>query len=159
MNSQKAQAWFYDMLSNHKKFMRKQTEPHPIWLVWRRDGKEFSEPIENEDSDTNSPLLKVVVLIQKYVPDIWVVFAEGWCALGGNEQDSKKTREETLKMFNRGDINKLPDKLESLTVIGKTWDKKENINESYWLIRDKDEKLIDFKKSPMDKIEARFIDF
>jgi len=150
LNQQKAQAWFYDMLSNHKKFMRREIDPHPIWLVWRTDGKDFSERIENLMSNPNSPMLKIAELIKKYVPDIWITFSEGWCSLGkGNP-----SKEEMMKMFNRGDIEKLPDRLETLTVIGKTSDLKESINESYWLIRNKEEKLIDFKKSPMSHIKA-----
>jgi len=153
LNQQKAQAWFYDMLSNHKKFMRKEFDPHPIWLVWRRDGKDFSEQIPNERSDPNSPMLKIAVLLKKYVPDIWITFSEGWMHSG----KSTLSKEELMNLFNRGDIEKLPDKLETLTVIGKTFDLRESINESYWLIRDKEEKLIDFKKSPMSKMKAMYL--
>ena len=153
MNQQKAQAWFYNMLSNHKKFMRKEIDPHPIWLVWRKDGKDFSMQIPNERSDPSSPMLKIAVLLKQHVPDIWITFSEGWMHSGKSEL----SKEQLMNMFNRGDIEKLPDKLETLTVIGKTSDLREVINESYWLIRDKEEKLIDFKKSPMSKLKAMYL--
>lgn len=146
----KAQAWFYDMLSNHKRFMRKQVDPLPIWLVYRRDGIDDSSPIPNEDIDKFSPNITVSNLLQAKDPDIWILFSEAWCSLSAKVDTVKEAKEQ----FNRGDVSKLPDKVEMLTVVGKTRDKKEEISESYWLIRNDQGRIIDFKKTPMQKMEA-----
>jgi len=149
----KEQAWFYDMLSNHKRFMRKQVDPLPIWLVYRKDGIDNCGAVPNEDADKFSPNVTVSEILQAKNPDIWILFSEAWCALSAKVD----TVEEAKRQFHRGDVSKLPDKVEMLTVFGKTRDKKEVISESYWLIRNDQGRIIDFKKTPMHKMEALYL--
>jgi len=145
----KTQAWFFDMLSNHKKFMRNQPDPLPIWLVMRKDGKDNFEQIQNFRESNFSPNLTASKLIAKNDPDRWILFAEGWAKVHPNN----KKDEINFDTYRRGDIEKLPDKLETLTAIGKNREKTEMINKTFWIIRNDTGKIIDFKNFDA-KIEA-----
>jgi len=149
MNRQqrRQEEWIDFHIRKHKEWMLKTTEPLPTWLIIRTvnfekgDGKKaLTIPcLIGKTEDNQSPNKVAKQLIDKYDPDVWVMFAEGWAKIIGEDfEEFEKTRK-------RGDIEKLPDKLEGLNIIAKNRDNTIEISEQYWLIRNDKGKLIDFK--------------
>jgi len=142
--------WILENIELHKEFVSSEKDDSPpIWLVIRTSnfekslGKSTTVPCLIADCGDESPNKIAKGLIDKYDPDVWVYFAEGWAKIFNDNkefEDFSKTRK-------RGDIKHLPDKLEGLNIVGKNRDGSVEITEQYWIIRDKDNKIIDFKPS------------
>jgi len=143
--------WILESIQNHLKWMRKETEPLPTWLVIRTTnfekalGKQTTLPCLIGDVGDESPNKVAKGMIDKLDPDVWVFFIETW----GKFFDEHSQFNEFMKTRKRGDLSKLPDKLESLNIIGKNRDGSVEITQQYWIIRDKDGKIIDFKPTKM----------
>lgn len=142
--------WILEMIELHKKFVSNEKDDSaPIWLVIRTTnfekalGKTTTVPCLIGDVGDESPNKYAKGLIDKYDPDVWVYFAEAWAKIFN---DSKEF-DDFIKTRKRGDIKHLPDKLEGLNIVGKNRDGSVEITEQYWIIRDKDNRVIDFKPS------------
>jgi ribosomal protein L39E len=153
MNRQqrRQEEWIQNSIRLHKDWMKKTNEPVPTWLIIRTVnfekalGKQSTIPCLIGDCGEESANKFAKKLIDKYDPDVWVFFSEGWAKILGDDFD------DFMKTRKRGDIEKLPDKLEGLNIVAKNRDNTLEISEQYWIIRDKDKKIIDFKPTAVGK--------
>lgn len=147
-DERRQEKWIQDSIRNHKIWMKKETEPLPTWLVIRTTnfekslGKQITLPCLIGDCGDESPNKFAKKIIDRYDPDVWVFFMEAWGKIFDKDDQFMKTRK-------RGDIAKLPDKLEALTILAKNRDSTVEITEHYWMIRDKNGKIVDFKPTEL----------
>ena len=139
---------FYD---SHKKtqmhMIKTGQSPSPCVMFMLKEKDVGVAPMLMEN-----PLPVCNQLIQRTQPDAYMVVVEGWAKMmkGKSKEDIKKYQ----KNYEYGSIQNEPDKKEVLNIIGKSKDGLTNIEEIYFIQRDKDDKITDFEPMNYDKAEC-----
>lgn len=145
--------WIDEMINAQKNIMK--GGDHSQMVLFLRmvvEGKMQTVPVLISNvHELTTPNEVAKRFINKYNPDTWVFINETWAKIF---RDSKEA-EEFRKNSKKGDVSKFPDKIDMLNILAKNRDGSIEITEQYCIIRNKDDKIINFK--PFDFGEESYI--
>lgn len=135
-----AQEFFSQAFEHHTEWMIRVKKPaFPFYMQLYHKSTNGIEVVVVAECE-KSPLDYARTIVERYDPDYYIVLSEAWMTSLPSQEDFKKMKEN----YQYGDIKKRPDKIEVLTVIGKSKDGKDQYSKNVKIVRNKKREIIKF---------------
>ena len=143
------QKFFEEAMKFHKDWMLKVRKPQIFMFLqlYKKEQKRI-QVIAIQADGKHSPLDCARPIIERFDPDYYIVFGEGWAKAVPKDEGSKY-----IDSYQYGDISKLPktQRLEMLIAIGKSKDGKHKFERTYKIKRNEREEVVGFDDFGHDK--------
>ncbi len=137
---------FFDFSwEDHKNWILKVKKPRfPFFIhLYKKEGARIDVVVVT-DAGGRSPLDSARGIIEKFDPDYYLVFGEGWAKFYDVSKNNTEQHDDFLKDYKFGDIEKLQEKVEVMQISGKSKDGLHKYEKTLRIIRNKSEEIIDF---------------
>jgi len=135
-----AQEFFDQAFNHHKEWMIRIKNPaFPFYMqLYHKKLNQIDVVVVAESKF--SPLDYAQTIIEKRDPDYYIVLSEAWMRM----MKTKENLETIQKNYHYGDIKKSPDRVEVLTVAGRSKDGKEQFSRNLKIVRNKKNEIVRF---------------